>query len=74
MLAPLAVLSLYDGADGAEDTPGIKGLREDWFDQMPVLRHRFVTQGIGVLAIFFTAMYGMYVNLYVGPFGGFLRL
>ena len=36
-----------------------------------LLRHRFITQGIGVLAIFVTAMYGMWVNLYVGPFGGF---
>jgi hypothetical protein len=34
-----------------------------------LVRHRFVTQGIGVVAIFFTAMYGMWVNLYVGPFG-----
>ena len=36
-----------------------------------LIRHRFVTQLIGVLAIFVTAMYGMWVNLYVGPFGGF---
>ena len=36
-----------------------------------LLRHRFLTQGLGVIAIFITAMYGMYVNLYVGPFGGF---
>lgn len=36
-----------------------------------LLRHRFATQGIGVISIFVTAMYGMWVNLYVGPFGGF---
>ena len=36
-----------------------------------LIRLRFLTQLIGVVAIFFTAMYGMYVNLYVGPFGGF---
>ena len=33
-----------------------------------LLRHRFVTQLIGVVSIFLTAMYGMYVNLYTGPF------
>ena len=33
--------------------------------------HRFMTQLIGVVSIFVTAMYGMYKNLYVGPFGGF---
>ncbi len=36
-----------------------------------LLRHRFATQLIGVVSIFITAMYGMYQNLYVGPFGGF---
>lgn len=36
-----------------------------------LLRHRFGTQLIGVASIFVTAMYGMYKNLYVGPFGGF---
>ncbi len=33
--------------------------------------HRFVTQLIGVVSIFITAMFGMWVNLYTGPFGGF---
>lgn len=32
-------------------------------------RHRLSTQLIGFVAIFVTAMYGMYQNLYVGPFG-----
>ena len=32
-------------------------------------RHRFATQFIGVVSIFVTAMFGMYKNLYVGPFG-----
>lgn len=36
-----------------------------------LLRHRFATQLVGVVSIFVTAMYGMYKNLYVGPFGGF---
>ena len=36
-----------------------------------LMKHRFITQIIGVIAIFVTAMYGMYTNLYVGPFGGF---
>jgi hypothetical protein len=34
-----------------------------------LMRHRFVTQLLGVVAIFVTAMYGMFQNLYVGPFG-----
>lgn len=32
-------------------------------------RHRFATQMVGVVSIFVTAMFGMYKNLYVGPFG-----
>lgn len=32
-------------------------------------RHRFWTQLIGILAIFVTSMWGMYKNVYVGPFG-----
>lgn len=32
-------------------------------------RHRFWTQLIGMAAIFVTAMWGMYKNVYVGPFG-----
>lgn len=34
-----------------------------------LMRHRFATQMIGVLAIFVTAMFGMYQNLYVGTVG-----
>lgn len=33
-------------------------------------RHRLYTQIIGMCAIFITAMWGMYQNLYTGPFGG----
>lgn len=36
-----------------------------------LMRHRFSTQLVGIVSIFITAMYGMYKNLYVGPFGGF---
>ncbi len=36
-----------------------------------LMRHRFLTQFIGVVSIFLTATYGMWVNLYTGPFGGF---
>ena len=32
-------------------------------------RHRFWTQLIGMVSIFVTAMWWMYQNLYVGPFG-----
>lgn len=33
-------------------------------------RHRLMTQIIGMLAVFVTAMWGMYQNLAVGPLGG----
>ena len=33
-------------------------------------RHRVYTQIIGMVSIFVTAMWGMYQNLYIGPFGG----
>lgn len=36
-----------------------------------LLRHRFATQLVGVVSIFVTAMYGMWKNLSLGPFGGF---
>ncbi|MEM6386761.1 MAG: component of SufBCD complex [Pseudomonadota bacterium] len=36
-----------------------------------LIRHRFMVQLLGVCSIFMTAMYGMWVNLYTGPFGGF---
>ena len=32
-------------------------------------RHRTIIQGIGMVAIFITAVWGMYQNLAVGPFG-----
>ncbi|MEL7801867.1 component of SufBCD complex [Sulfitobacter pontiacus] len=33
-------------------------------------RHRLYTQIIGMISIFITSMWGMYQNLYTGPFGG----
>ncbi|WP_108481959.1 component of SufBCD complex [Oceaniglobus ichthyenteri] len=33
-------------------------------------RHRMITQLIGIVSIFVTAMWGMYKNLDVGPLGG----
>lgn len=33
-------------------------------------RHRFWTQLVGVIAIFITALWGMYQNMAVGPLGG----
>ena len=35
-----------------------------------LMRHRLYTQIIGMIAIFVTALWGMYQNLSVGPFGG----
>ena len=34
-----------------------------------MFRHRMVTQAIGMMAIFCTALWGMWQNLMVGPFG-----
>ena len=34
-----------------------------------LMMHRFMTQLIGVVSIFVTAMYGMYKNLYIGVIG-----
>lgn len=36
-----------------------------------LIKHRFAIQLLGVISIFITAMFGMWVNLYTGPFGGF---
>lgn len=33
-------------------------------------KHRFKTQAIGMISIFVTAMWGMYKNIALGPFGG----
>ena len=68
LLFPLAILSLLT-VRTARKIRG-EGLADEALIRC-LLRHRFLTQGIGVLAIFVTAMYGMWVNLYVGPFGGF---
>lgn len=35
-----------------------------------LLRHRLYSQIIGMISIFVTALWGMYQNLNVGPFGG----
>ena len=35
-----------------------------------LLRHRFFTQMLGVVSIFFTALWGMYQNLSLGALGG----
>jgi hypothetical protein len=35
-----------------------------------LMRHRLYTQIIGIIAIFVTALWGMYQNLDVGPLGG----
>ena len=47
-----------------------QGARGDELIAM-LLRHRFATQFLGVISIFVTAMFGMYQNMYTGPFGGF---
>ena len=68
----LAVPMLFLGALSARTARKIKTNElagDDLIRQL--MRHRFATQLIGVLSIFITAMFGMWVNLYTGPFGGF---
>ena len=66
LLFPLTILGLLSirtarkiRREGDRDTALIRRL----------MRHRLMTQIIGFLSIFVTAMFGMYKNLYVGPFG-----
>ena len=66
LVGPLGILGLLSyrtsriiRSSGVEGTELIRRL----------MRHRFATQMIGVLAIFVTAMFGMYQNLYVGTVG-----
>ena len=47
-----------------------KGLREAALIKA-LTRHRFAVQLIGMVSIFVTAMYGMWTNFYIGPFGAF---
>jgi hypothetical protein len=66
MLAPLVVVGALSLATArAIDRRGLSGeaLRRR------LARHRLAVQAVGVAAIFVTAMWGMYQNLYVGPWG-----
>ncbi len=68
MAAPMMVL----GALSARTARRIRSAElQDEALIKQLIRHRFITQLIGVVSIFITAMYGMWVNLYTGPFGGF---
>ncbi len=61
-LAILAILSTWTARKIQRDG--------DDFDALirRLSRHRLMTQLIGMISIFITAMYGMYQNFYVGPF------
>jgi len=59
----VGALSFRAAAQIAES--GIKG--EVLYKRL--MNHRIVTQGIGMLAIFITAMFGMYQNLSLGALG-----
>lgn len=66
MFLPLTILALMTAATA-------RRIRRDGDKGLDLVRrlqkHRLATQLIGVVAIFVTAMFGMYKNLYVGPFG-----
>ena len=65
LVLPLAILALMANRTArrlrSEETRGEALVKR-------LIRHRMATQMIGVVSIFVTAMYGMYTNLYVGPF------
>ena len=66
LVGPLAILALLS----VRTSRLIRGQSEQGQDLIRrLMRHRFATQMIGVLAIFVAAMFGMYQNLYVGPLG-----
>lgn len=68
MLVPMMVVAGLSARSARKiDKRGLQG--DDLIRQL--MRLRFVTQLIGVVSIFITAMFGMWVNLYVGPFGAF---
>lgn len=60
----VGALSLSTSRLIAEEQPTGEALRAR------LTRHRLWTQVIGMASIFFTAMYGMYQNLALGPLGG----
>ncbi|MBT8458833.1 MAG: component of SufBCD complex [Boseongicola sp.] len=63
LVGPLGVLALLSFRTSRHiKRTGIEG--EELVRRL--MRHRFATQMIGVLAIFVTAMFGMYQNLYLG--------
>lgn len=67
LFAPMSVVgALTISAARSIERQGLNGdalLRQ-------LTRHRFYVQLIGMIAIFITAMYGMYVNMNVGALGG----
>jgi hypothetical protein len=66
ILFPLAFVGLLSVA--AASRIAEEGARDELLCRR-LMRHRFWTQLIGMVSIFVTAMWGMYQNLYVGPFG-----
>jgi hypothetical protein len=66
LVMPLAILALLTNWTARkikrDGDRGLKLIRR-------LIRHRQLTQLIGVVSIFITAMFGMYQNLNVGPLG-----
>ncbi|MGR3513921.1 MAG: component of SufBCD complex [Paracoccaceae bacterium] len=68
MALPMMVLGALSARTARQiDRQGLQG--EDLIRRL--IKHRFAIQLLGVISIFITAMFGMWVNLYTGPFGGF---
>lgn len=68
MALPLMILSALSARAARKiRTQSLQG--EDLIRHL--IRHRFAIQLLGVVSIFVTAMFGMWINLYTGPFGGF---
>ena len=66
LLVPMSILSLL-----SLRTAGLIVAGENTGDALHrrLIRHRIATQALGMVSIFVTSMFGMYVNLYVGLLG-----
>ena len=64
LVAPMCILALLSlGTARVIDAADLQG--EALIKRL--MRHRFITQLLGVISIFITAMFGMFKNLYVVP-------
>ncbi|MDZ4312455.1 MAG: component of SufBCD complex [Cypionkella sp.] len=66
LLVPMSILSLLSLRTARLI---VAGENEGQALHRRLVRHRITTQALGMMSIFVTSMFGMYVNLYVGVLG-----